>query len=70
MGRTWSKGPNLTGFDRRSVAPNAVRHGDGSLTVRVPDVPSPVPSGWNMVFATDHRGTPCGAQWIHVGAAG
>jgi hypothetical protein len=57
---------HVTDFDQRSVALMVVRHTRASLTVRIPDDPSLVPSGWYMVVATDGNGTPSKALWLHV----
>ena len=57
---------HVTDFDQRSVALMLVRHTRASLTVRIPDDPSLVPSGWYMVVATDGNGTPSKALWLHV----
>ncbi|GHJ38505.1 galactose oxidase early set domain-containing protein [Streptomyces sp. TS71-3] len=56
---------HVTDFDQRSIALR-VQHGDGRLTVTVPEDRSLVPSGWYMVFATDKQGTPSKAVWVHV----
>lgn len=47
---------HVTDFDQRSVALDITRRAGGTLTVRVPDDPSLVPSGWYM--AVDERGIP------------
>ncbi|MEU6148117.1 kelch motif-containing protein [Streptomyces sp. NPDC047081] len=57
---------HVTDFDQRSVALQVIRHTGTSLTVRIPDDPSLVPSGWYMVVATDGNGTPSKAVWLHV----
>ena len=56
---------HVTDFDQRSVALD-VRRGDGTVTARIPDDRSLVPAGWWMVFATDEKGTPSKAVWVHV----
>ncbi|WP_328934998.1 MULTISPECIES: kelch motif-containing protein [unclassified Streptomyces] len=57
---------HVTDFDQRSVALDLIRRTGRSLTVRIPDDPSLVPSGWYMTIATDGRGTPSKAVWLHI----
>ncbi|MCX5006699.1 DUF1929 domain-containing protein [Streptomyces sp. NBC_00638] len=57
---------HVTDFDQRSIALDITRRTSGSLTVRVPDTPSLVPYGWYMAFATDPKGIPSTALWLHV----
>ncbi|MFI5887453.1 galactose oxidase early set domain-containing protein [Streptomyces sp. NPDC051554] len=57
---------HVTDFDQRSIALDVIRHTGRSLTVRIPGDPSLVPSGWYMTIATDGRGTPSQALWLHI----
>ncbi|MCD9876360.1 kelch motif-containing protein [Streptomyces guryensis] len=57
---------HVTDFDQRSVALKVIRRTGTSLTVRIPDDPSLVPSGWYTVVATDGNGTPSKALWLGV----
>ncbi|XUL85407.1 galactose oxidase-like domain-containing protein [Streptomyces galilaeus] len=57
---------HVTDFDQRSVALTVIRRTGRSLTVRIPGDPSLVPSGWYMTIATDGRGTPSQALWLHI----
>lgn len=57
---------HVTDFDQRSVALDVIRRTGRSLTVRIPDDPALVPSGWYMAVATDGGGTPSKAVWLRV----
>jgi Domain of unknown function (DUF1929) len=56
---------HVTDVDQRSIALKVRRH-HGRITVRIPDDPSLVPSGWYMLFVTDRHHTPSKAVWVHV----
>ncbi|WP_255946251.1 kelch motif-containing protein [Streptomyces odontomachi] len=56
---------HVTDFDQRSIGLD-MRRGPDSVTVRIPVDRSLVPSGWYMVFASDKKGTPSKAVWLHV----
>lgn len=56
---------HVTDVEQRSIELTVVRKGE-ALSVRIPDDPTLVPSGWYMLFVTNAKGTPSRAQWVHV----
>ncbi|MFE2427340.1 galactose oxidase-like domain-containing protein [Streptomyces sp. NPDC059373] len=57
---------HATDVEQRSVELTIRRKGVGSPSVRIPDDPTLVPTGWYMLFVTNADGTPSHAQWVHV----
>jgi hypothetical protein len=56
---------HATDVEQRSIELTVTRKGD-ALSVRIPDDPTLVPSGWYMLFVTNAKGVPSQAQWVHV----
>ncbi|MFI2299805.1 galactose oxidase-like domain-containing protein [Actinacidiphila glaucinigra] len=56
---------HATDVEQRSIALD-VEHGEGSVSVTVPEDPSIVPPGWYMLVVTDEEGTPSEARWVRV----
>ncbi|GAB3280999.1 hypothetical protein GCM10027589_08050 [Actinocorallia lasiicapitis] len=59
---THSSDPN-----QRSVALPIVGRKGGTYAVKLTANPNIAPPGWYMLFATNARGVPSIAQWVHVG---
>ncbi|GAB3682710.1 hypothetical protein GCM10027589_52510 [Actinocorallia lasiicapitis] len=59
---THSSDPN-----QRAVAPEKLKISGGTVKFKVTNNPNVAPPGWYMLFATDARGVPSVAKWIHVG---
>jgi hypothetical protein len=56
---------HVTDVEQRSIKLDISRNG-GGIDVRIPESAGLVPSGWYMLFVTDHNGAPSKAHWVHV----
>ncbi|GAB3669409.1 hypothetical protein GCM10027589_36910 [Actinocorallia lasiicapitis] len=59
---THSSDPN-----QRAVAPEKLKISGGTVKFKLTAKGNVAPPGWYMLFATDSRGVPSVAKWIHVG---
>ncbi|GAA3212193.1 hypothetical protein GCM10010468_31400 [Actinocorallia longicatena] len=59
---THSSDPN-----QRAVAPEKLKISGGTVKFKLTNNRNIAPPGWYMLFATDAKGVPSVAKWIHVG---
>ncbi|GAA3237395.1 galactose oxidase early set domain-containing protein [Actinocorallia longicatena] len=59
---THSSDPN-----QRAVAPSSLKIKGGTVRFKLTNNGNVAPPGWYMLFATDSKGVPSVAKWIHVG---
>ncbi len=56
---------HVTNLQQRSIALGLTRHAN-SVELSIPTAAGLIPSGWYMLFVTNHEGTPSVARWVHV----